>query len=273
MTVLDLQRMLRDTGGYETPPDARPSHPVRPGWPATWRFHGSTLTLGWRIRRCARRQRFNDAVWADCCFWLWRRVEALGATISCRGFKERAGHAGPVVYVANHMGLAETVLLPPMLLAFGSLTLVFKRSLLNSPFLREACRAMRPIAVSRVHAREDLQQVLEQGKACLADGLSVLLFPQATRQAVFNPARFNSLGEKLSREAGVPMVPIAVKTDFVAIGRLGKDFGPVDPRKPIRLHAGPLIAPERPRAERHQTALDFIGQALRAWGMPVAGVT
>lgn len=99
----------------------------------------------------------------------------------------------------------------------------------------------------------------------------MLLFPQATRQAAFVPAQFNSLGEKLSRDAGVPLMPIVVQTDFAAIGRWVKDFGPVNPRRPIRFRAGLLLSPGLPRAERHQAAVAFIGATIREWELPVEG--
>lgn len=269
LTVLDFQRQLRATGGYVTPAGQRPKRPARPGLLAAWRFHGATIAFAVRIGRRAHRGRFDAAAWGECCFRLWQQTERLGATLTCEGFAARASQAGPVVYVSNHMGLAETVLLPPVLLAFGPLTLVLKQSLMDYPFVGAACRAMKPIAVSRVHARDDLRVVLEQGRACLAEGLSVLLFPQATRQAAFVPAQFNSLGEKLSRDAGVPLMPIAVQTDFAGIGRWIKEFGPVDPRRPIRFRAGPLLSPDLPRGERHQTAVAFISATLREWGLPV----
>jgi 1-acyl-sn-glycerol-3-phosphate acyltransferase len=269
MTVLDFQRELRASGCYQTPARGRP--PARPGRLAAWRFHSHTLAFAVRVGWFAYRRRFNDDAWGACCFRLWQQTERLGASLTCEGFAARAAYAGPVVYVANHMGLAETVLLPPVLLAFGPLTLVLKRSLLDYPFIGAACRAMRPIAVSRHNARDDLRVVLAQGRTCLDDGLSVLLFPQATRQAAFIPAQFNSLGEKLSRDAGVPLMPLAVQTDFAGIGRWVKEFGPVDPRRPIRFRAGPLLPPDLPRGERHQAAVAFIGASLRAWGLPVEG--
>jgi 1-acyl-sn-glycerol-3-phosphate acyltransferase len=271
MTVLDFQRELRATGRYTTPAEHRPRRPARPGWLAAWRFHSRTVEFVVRIGRRAYQRRFNCDAWGECCFKLWRQTENLGLSMTCEGFADRAAHTGPVVYVSNHMSMAETVLLPPLLLSFGPLTLVLKRSLLDYPFLGEACRVMRPIAVSRKNARDDLRVVLEQGKSCLADGISVLLFPQATRHPAFIPAQFNSLGEKLSREAGVPLMPLAVQTDFAGIGRWIKDFGPVDPRRPIRFRGGPLLAPNRPRAERHQATVAFISATLREWGLPVEG--
>lgn len=269
MTVLDFQRELRATGCYTTPFGQRLNQPARPSWLAALRFHGGTLAFAVRIGRRARRRQFNAAAWGECCFMLWRQAERLGAVMTCQGFAARAAYAGPVVYVSNHMGLAETILLPPVLLAFGPLTLVLKRSLTKYPFVGAACRAMQPIAVSRVNARDDLRVVLEQGRARLAEGLSVLLFPQASRQAAFIPAQFNSLGEKLSRDADVPLMPIAVQTDFAGIGRWVKEFGPVDPRRPVRFRAGPLLSPSLPRAERHQATVAFIGATLREWGLPV----
>ena len=133
-----------------------------------------------------------------------------------------------------------------------------------------AARAVGSIAVTRKNAREDLVTVLDQGALRLASGSSVLLFPQGTRQSVFEAKRFNSLGAKLAERAGVPVVPLAVKTDFLQTGKWIKDFGAVDPSKPIRFSCGPLIPTAQGAKRAHEQSIAFIEGKLNEWGMPVA---
>ena len=122
----------------------------------------------------------------------------------------------------------------------------------------------------RQNAREDLVTVLEQGPLRIANGCSVLLFPQGTRQSIFEAKRFNSLGAKLAERAKVPVVPLAVQTDFLQNGTLIKDFGVVNPALPIRIACGPVISPEQGAKKAHEQCVAFIENKLREWGLPVA---
>ena len=77
------------------------------------------------------------------------------------------------------------------------------------------------------------------------------------------------MGTKLAQAAGVPLVPIALQTDFVGLGRWIKDLGPINPSRPVRFAAGPLLAPDVPARSLHQQCLDFMTGQFRAWGVPV----
>ena len=103
-------------------------------------------------------------------------------------------------------------------------------------------------------------------KLNIRKGYSVGIFPQATRSATFNPASFNSLGVKLARRAGVPVVPVALKTDFQGNGRFIKDMGPVDPRKTIFVEFGKPLEVKGSDSETHRTILEFIVNNLKKWG-------
>ncbi len=268
MTILEIHRQLRETGCYETPAAGRP---VQRGVGCAWRYHTQIMRCLLTGMREAQRGRLNRDSWAVIGHAALAKVEQMGTVVRCDGFDAVVRRGTPVVYVANHTSMMETIVLPPFLLAFAPLAIVLKRSLMHLPGLGAVFRGIEPIGVSRRNAREDLRAVLDQGRFRLAAGASVLLFPQGTRSRVFEPVRFNTLGEKLSREAGVPLVPIAVQTDFAPMGHLLRDFGPVDPSRPVRFSAGPAIPPDRPRGERHQLALAFIADRLREWGLPVAG--
>jgi len=49
--------------------------------------------------------------------------------------------------------------------------------------------------------------------------ISVLIFPQTTRDLRFDPNKFNTLGIKLAKRAKVPVIPVAVKTDAWGMGK------------------------------------------------------
>jgi 1-acyl-sn-glycerol-3-phosphate acyltransferase len=270
MTVEQFHEGLRREGRYETPAGERPAAPMRAGWRATWRFSWYEIRTILAAARLNRRGLFDTASWARVVFDTWRGAEQMGAVITVEGFDGLRDVRGPVVYAANHMSMLETLLLPVVLLGHSPLSIVLKRSLLSYPIFGPPLRRIWPITVTRRNAREDLRAVLETGRLRLEAGRSVLLFPQATRRAVFDAERFNSMGDKLARAAGVPLVPVALKTDFQGIGRVLKDFGAVDPARPIRFALGPPLTDTPAKGERHQRCVAFIEERLRTWGMPMA---
>jgi 1-acyl-sn-glycerol-3-phosphate acyltransferase len=267
MTVLEFQEQLRTTGCYSTPAPARqaPLHLA-----TTWRFHVSVMSQFIISGFHAHIGRFDTAAMARRSFRIMRSAEKLGAVVTFEGFLPRAVYGGPVVYAANHMSMLETMLLPEALSAFTPLAIVLKESLLHYPGLGPALRALKPIVVSRHDARADLKAVLDQGRARLAAGVSVLIFPQSTRMTVFQPTAFNSLATKLAQAAQVPLTPIALRTDFVGLGRWLKDFGAIDVRRPVRFVAGAPIPPTTPPRVMQQQCVAFIATQLAQWGMPVA---
>ncbi len=119
--------------------------------------------------------------------------------------------------------------------------------------------------MGRSNPRADLVTVLEGGEARLAAGRSIIVFPQSTRTPVFDPAHFNTIGIKLAKRAGVPVIPIALKTDAWGNGQLLKDFGPVDVRKTIHFEFGEPMRIEGAGKAEHQRITDFIIDRLGSW--------
>jgi len=265
-----LQNALRTTGAYETPLESRPSRPARK---STWHaLRGAGAVALGSIGRCCWlnvRGKFNYENWAESCMNAIQFAEGLGAVVTMRGFAERAAHPGPVVYVSNHMSTFETVAYPTMLNSFGKIAIILKKSLADIPIVGPTARAVGCIPVTRKNAREDLVTVLEVGALRLREGHSVVIFPQGTRQAVFEARRFNSLGAKLAERAGVPLVAIAAQTDFMQTGKLIKDFGPIDPSRPVRFECSPLFRPELGAKKMHEQSVQFIASKLSEWGLPV----
>jgi 1-acyl-sn-glycerol-3-phosphate acyltransferase len=127
-------------------------------------------------------------------------------------------------------------------------------------------RSRDPITVGRKNPREDLKAVLEGGAARLLAGTSIVIFPQTTRSPVFNPAEFNTIGVKLAKRAGVPVVPIALRTDAWGNGKYLKDFGRIDPSKKIRFSFGTPMRITSRGDEEHQKIVEFISGKLKEWG-------
>jgi len=216
-----------------------------------------------------RKRPYEGKTWAKGSLGVLKIVESAGGEFHISGLKALTGHKGPVVYVANHMSLLDTLILPCILLAFSKVTFVVKEGLLRYPVLGTIIRAIHPIAVTRENPRQDLKMVLSQGSALISHGCSIIIFPQATRSAIFDEATFNSLGVKLAQRAGVPVVPVSLKTDFQGNGRIIKDMGAVDPSKKLFIKFGEPMAVEGKAQEIHRKIIEFISENLRAWGAQV----
>jgi 1-acyl-sn-glycerol-3-phosphate acyltransferase len=92
------------------------------------------------------------------------------------------------------------------------------------------------------------------------------VFPQGTRTELWKRSGFNSLGVKLASKAGVPIMPVALKTDFWGSSGLFRGFGPVRRDRMIHIEFGePMSISGRGKTE-HEACLDFIESRLRAWG-------
>jgi 1-acyl-sn-glycerol-3-phosphate acyltransferase len=64
-------------------------------------------------------------------------------------------------------------------------------------------------------------------------------------------------------------MPVALRTDFFGIGKIVRDFGPLDRSKPILFRVGPPIPVEGTGKEAHARVVSFIAENLSAWGTPV----
>jgi len=263
---------LRATGSYSTPPERRAGRVRKSAW-NTIRY---TLGVTKVFPYCALTEPFGlltTEKWARACFSAVTTAEKLGLSVMIEGFDARMKHEGPVVYLCNHMSTTETILLMPVLLAFGPFSYVAKASLAHLPFLTKAAEHMRMVPIGRKSPREDLMAVLSTGTERINGGDSFLIFPQGTRQTVFSRKVYSSIGAKLAEKAGCPVVPIVVDTrcqltrEKGLFRRVFKDFGTFDPTRDIRVACGPVIPNAKSRV-MHEAAFDWMASKLEEWGLP-----
>ncbi len=217
------------------------------------------------LGKCARRGLFNRE--KQTCFSEknLRIIENSGARIHLRGLNHLSSEAGPFVLVGNHMSMIETALLNAMISPRFEFTYVIKSSLFKAPFLGSAMTAINAIGVNRINARDDFNVIIEEGKKRLKEGCSVLIFPESTRQLKFQAENFNSIGIKLAKNAGVKIIPFALKTDFVTPGLLSSEFGPLHPENQIYFEFGEPIAISGNGKEEHRIITDFITAKTSEW--------
>ncbi|UZP68320.1 1-acyl-sn-glycerol-3-phosphate acyltransferase [Desulfovibrio mangrovi] len=247
---------------YHTPENA--SNPIARILPNLFFYPSMLATVGW-ASRLAKLDKLTPEAWVNSSLGIIRAFERVGVTFHFENLQAFAQLNTPCVFVGNHMSTLETFVLPALIQPYRNVTFVVKQSLMEYPFFRWIMHSRDPIAVGRTNPREDLRAVLDGGIQRLEKGISVVVFPQATRSVELDPAHFNSIGIKLAKKAGVPVVPLALKTDTWGVGALIKDFGPVNPAIPVRMRFGNPISIEGNGKAEHQHVCDFIANALKEW--------
>lgn len=234
-------------------------------------FHFRMVWIYVVARRMIRRGVFDMEAYAERSYKSVRVTEETGGRIEVTGLEHLADLPGAAVIIGNHMSSLETIMLSSLILPFRQVAFVVKQALIDHPIFGPIMRVVDAIPVGRTNPREDLKAVLTQGEALLRKGVSVVIFPQATRSVEFDVDAFNTLGAKLAARAGVPVIPMALKTDFMGNGKWFKDIGPVDPRKTIHIAFGPPIQVQDNGKQAHEAVVEFVRSHVQQWGGTVKG--
>ena len=235
-------------------------------------FHMKMLPIYWRSNRMAVKGRYDGEQWARSSLEVLRALESVGVRFSMENLDVPYDLQGPCVYIGNHMSTLETFILPCLVQPAGDTTFIVKDSLTRFPVFGPVMRSRSPIEVGRKDPREDLRAVLEGGALRLERGTSIIVFPQTTRRVRFDPSQFNTIGVKLARRGGVPVVPVALKTDAWGKGYPVKDMGPIRPEKTVHIAFGQPLRVAGSGREEHAQVIDFITGKLQEWGKSVSGV-
>lgn len=228
-------------------------------------FYPQFLTIVFRASAKAKRSRYDGIEWCQSSFGVLRALEKVGVYFEITGIAYVEQLESPCVFIANHMSVLETVILPVIIQPVKKVTFVVKQNLLNYPVFRHIMHSRDPIAVNRTNPREDLKAVLEGGIERLKNGVSIVVFPQTTRTHSFDPAQFNTIGIKLARRAQVPVVPIALLTDAWGNGKYIKDFGKIDPSKKVYFAFGEPMWIQSRGSKDHEAIIQFIRGKLQTW--------
>jgi len=118
------------------------------------------------------------------------------------------GETSPAILLVKHQSTYETFLMPAIMP--HPLAYVFKKELLYVPFFGWAIGSLDMIHIDRSQRARAFAKVVEQGKALLAKGVWVIMFPEGTRIPRGERGSYKSGGTRLAIATGAPVIPIAV---------------------------------------------------------------
>jgi 1-acyl-sn-glycerol-3-phosphate acyltransferase len=260
---------LGDT--YDTPGDTPRRLMDRLLLGSRWFFVGGYVGEVVRARSLAVKNLYNRTAWSASSHRILQLIEGCGGRFHLRGLDNLRSLTGPVVFISNHMSMLETFVFPCIIAPLMEVTFVVKESLVKHFLFGPVMKSRDPVVVTRKDPREDFQTVMNKGKELLSKGTSIIIFPQSTRMAEFDPEGFNSLGVKLAKAAEVHVLPVAIKTDFWENGTFLKDLGPVSRHKPIHMVFGKHMKIMGSGKDEHKQIVEFIVNNLHHWGGTIRG--
>jgi len=140
-------------------------------------------------------------------FVLWWLRVTCGLTHRVTGLENLP--AGPVVIACKHQSTWETM---AFTLLFPDIAIVLKRELLFIPIVGWAMARAGNIAVARGDGASALRGLVRQAKAAIAEGRSIVIFPEGTRVAPGDRRPYQAGTAALYRQLGVPVVPMALNS-------------------------------------------------------------
>jgi len=166
---------------------------------------------------------------------MWGTRHILGVRMEVQGMANLPlGQASAAVLLCKHQSTLETLWLPTLMT--HPLAFVFKRELLKIPFFGWSMARLDMIHINRESRTAAMKHVIEQGRALLAQGTWVIMFPEGTRMARGSVGSYQTAGTRLAVETGAPVVPIAVAT-----ARCWPKQGFVKYPGVVRVSIGPLM--------------------------------
>ncbi len=218
-----------------------------------------------QTRKQAIKKIYDTPAWHKSSYYIFRFIEKTGGRFSITGMENISKSEKPVLFISNHMSTLETMIFPCIIAPHREVTFVVKESLVKHPLFKDVMLSRNPVVVGRSDPRKDLEAVMNGGAELLAKGVSIVIFPQSTRNLVFKPEEFNSIGVKLAKKTGVPVVPVAIKTDFWGNGKYIKELGPLDNTKTIHFKFGEPFMVTGNGKEENNRIISFIQECLEEW--------
>ncbi|ODP39538.1 lysophospholipid acyltransferase family protein [Sphingomonas turrisvirgatae] len=144
--------------------------------------------------------------WAG--FGVWCARHIMGIRLAIEGQQV----AGPALYAAKHQSMFETMALAR---ALGTPAIVMKQELARIPIWGWATQQYGIILVDREASAAALRRMMREAGEALAEGRSILIFPEGTRVPPGETPPLRSGFAGLYRALKLPVVPVALDSGLV----------------------------------------------------------
>lgn len=139
--------------------------------------------------------------WAQFHRWCARHLLGIHSLV------EGSRPPGPALIASKHQSMYETL---ELLVILGDPAVVVKRELAEIPFWGWVARRYGVIPVDRAGSAMALRAMVRAGRAALAEGRDVLIFPEGTRVAAGDQPPLAAGFAGLYRQLALPVAPIAL---------------------------------------------------------------
>ncbi|GJE55278.1 MULTISPECIES: lysophospholipid acyltransferase family protein [Methylobacterium] len=117
--------------------------------------------------------------------------------------------SGPCLIVANHQSAWETL---AFLTLVPNVAIVAKRELVAIPIVGWFLKRSPMIIIDRANGTQALRIMIDESRAAIGQGRSILMFPEGTRGEIAAPVQFKRGVELLYAKLGLPVLPVAVNS-------------------------------------------------------------
>lgn len=166
------------------------------------------ILFSWAARR--RHWVYPAALWGG---RTWLRLS--GVRVRVRG-REHLNPKQPYVFIANHRSYLDTATI--FCYVGRRIGLIAKKELLRVPVLGYGMGYVNVMAIDRSNSERAIE-TMRAATGRLRSGVSFAVFAEGTRARPGELLRFKKGGFYMAVEAGVPVVPVAIKNTDALMGK------------------------------------------------------
>ena len=146
------------------------------------------------------RQKFISQ-WAIFCIW-WLKITV---NIKTKVIGQENILHSPCIIISNHQSTWETLAFQTI---FPPHTWVLKRELLWFPVFGWSLALLNPIIINRGDKLNAIKKVIRQGSDRLKKGISIVIYPEGTRQPYKQLGAYQNGGSAIAKKTGHSIVPV-----------------------------------------------------------------
>jgi len=146
------------------------------------------------------RQKFLSQ-WARFCIW-WLKITL---NIKTRVVGRENIIQSPFIIISNHQSTWETLAFQTI---FPAHTWVLKRELLWLPVFGWSIALLNPIIINRGDKLNAIKKVIKQGADRLEKGISIVIYPEGTRQPYKKLGAYQNGGSAIAKKTGYSILPV-----------------------------------------------------------------